>query len=168
MAFDFTSKRVVVAAGSRGIGRAIALAFAQAGAAVSTCARGAEGVERVRAELASHGQRAHAAVCDLGDADAVGGYVRDAAGALGGIDVLINNASGFGAADNEEGWAASVAVDLMATVRAIEAALPFLTRAAGAAIVNTTSISALRPAPRTPPYGAIKAAVVHYTQSQAA
>jgi 3-oxoacyl-[acyl-carrier protein] reductase len=168
MAFDFSGRRVVVAGGSRGIGRSIGLAFAQAGAAVSVCARGADGVARVRAELAACGHPVHAAACDVGDASALARYIGDAAAAIGGIDVLVNNASGFGLKNDEAGWAASVAVDLMATVRASEAALPHLKQSSGAAIVNTSSISALRPSPRTPPYGAIKAAVVHYTQSQAA
>ena len=53
-------------------------------------------------------------------------YIEAAAGALGGIDILVNNASGFGSSDDEAGWAASIAVDLMATVRATRAALPHL------------------------------------------
>ena len=167
MAFNFTGRRVVVAGGSRGIGRSIALAFAGAGAAVSVCARGAEGIARVRAELAAHGHPVHAATCDLGDAGAIARYIADAASALGGIDVLVNNASGFGLTNDEAGWAASVSVDLMATVRASEAALPFLKQSGAGAIINTSSISALQPSARTPPYGAAKAAVVHYTQSQA-
>ena len=167
MAFDFTGRRAVVAGASRGIGRSIALAFARTGAAVSVCARGAEGIECVRAELAACGRPLHAATCDLGDASAVAHYIAEAAAALGGIDVLVNNASGFGLSNDEAGWAASVSVDLMATVRASEAALPYLKQSSAAAIVNTSSISALRPSARTPPYGAAKAAVVHYTQSHA-
>ena len=168
MAFDFSGRRIVVAGGSRGIGRSIALAFAQAGASISVCARGAEGIARVRAELASLGRPVHAATCDLGDAGAVARYIAEAASALGGIDVLVNNASGFGFTNDEAGWAASISVDLMATVRASDAALPFLKQSSAAAIINTSSISALQPSARTPPYGAAKAAVVHYTQSQAA
>ena len=75
MAFDFTGRRAVVAGGSRGIGRSIALAFAQAGAAVSVCARGAEGIARVRAELAAHGHLVHTTTCDLGDAGAIARYI---------------------------------------------------------------------------------------------
>src|SRR5262249_5238839 len=123
---------------------------------------------KVRAELTAFGHAAHAATCDLGDGGAVTRYIGEAAAALGGIDVLVNNASGFGLTDDDAGWGASFAVDLMATVRASHAALPFLKQSSGGAIINTSTISALRPSPRTPPYGAIKAAVVHYTQSQAA
>jgi 3-oxoacyl-[acyl-carrier protein] reductase len=167
MTFDFAGKRAVVCGGSRGIGRAIALGLAEAGAAVSICARGAETLEQTRVEIARHGYTAHVGVCDLGDGAAIRRYIPDAARALGGIDILVNNASAFANADDEAGWAASVAIDMMAIVHATQAALPFLKDAKGN-VVNTSSISALRPAARQPPYGAIKAAVIHYTATQAA
>src|SRR5262245_42726005 len=115
---DFRGKRVIVAGASRGIGRSIALAFAEAGAAVSICARGAEALERTRGELAAFGGKAHAARCDLADGAQIDRYVDEAAAALGGLDVLVNNASGFGMTNTEESWEASLAVDLLATVRA--------------------------------------------------
>ncbi|WP_430395923.1 SDR family NAD(P)-dependent oxidoreductase [Ferrovibrio sp.] len=161
----FKGKRVVVAGGSRGIGRSIALGFAAGGAAVSICARGAEGVAKAVAEL---GPKAHGAPCDLADGKAVAGYIEAAAKALGGIDILINNASGFGRSDDEDGWAASINVDLLATVRACRAALPYLQHAGGGSIVHISSISGLGPSTRTPPYGAVKAALIQYTQTQAA
>jgi 3-oxoacyl-[acyl-carrier protein] reductase len=167
MSFDFSGKRAVVCGGSRGIGRSIAISLAQAGASVSICARGAETLEATRSELAKFGHLAHAGVCDLGDGEAIRRYIADAAQALGGIDILVNNASGLGMTDDDAGWAASVAVDMMAIVRATQAALPFLKQAKGT-VVNTSSISALRTSARTPPYGAIKAAVIQYTMTQAA
>lgn len=167
MSFDFSGKRAVVCGGSRGIGRAIALGFAQAGGAVSICARGAETLERTRQEIAASGHPAHAASCDLGNAEAIRGYIADAAAALGGIDLLVNNASAFGSSDDEAGWMSSMAVDMMATVHATQAALPFLKQSKGS-VVNTSSIAALRASARQPPYGAIKAAVIHYTATQAA
>jgi 3-oxoacyl-[acyl-carrier protein] reductase len=167
MGFDFNGKRVVVAGGSRGIGRSIALGFAQAGAAVSVCARNPEGLKAVAAELAAYDHPVHTAACDLADGEAISAYIAAAGEALGGIDILINNASGFGGGDTEAGWEAGIQVDLMATVRAGHAALPFLRQSADAAIVNVTSISALRPSTRTQSYAAIKAAVMHYTASNA-
>jgi 3-oxoacyl-[acyl-carrier protein] reductase len=117
--------------------------------------------------VAKFGHTAHAGTCDLGNAEQINGYVAGAAKALGGIDILVNNASGFGSTDDEAGWAASIAVDMLAIVRATHAALPFLREAKGN-VVNTSSISALRASARTPPYAAIKAAVINYTASQAA
>src|SRR5262249_57132892 len=64
--------------------------------------------------------------------------------------------------------AVSIAVDLLATVRASRAALPFLEKSEAGAILNISSISGLRATPRTPPYAAVKAAVIEYTLTQAA
>jgi 3-oxoacyl-[acyl-carrier protein] reductase len=168
MGFDFKGRRVVVAGGSRGIGRSIALAFARAGADVSICARGADALAATRAEIAHSGRNAHAASCDLADENAVASYIATAAAALGGIDVLVNNASGFGMSDDEAGWATSLAVDVMATVRASRAATPLLAQSGSGSIVNIASIAALRPSIRSPAYAAVKAAVIQYTTSQAA
>ncbi|QQS12165.1 MAG: SDR family oxidoreductase [Rhodospirillales bacterium] len=168
MNFDFKGKRVVVCGGSKGIGRSIALGFSAAGAGVSICARDPKALEATRAEIAGHGVTAHAVSCDLADGKAVVAYVEAAAKALGGVDVLVNNASGFGSTDDEAGWAASINVDVMAMVRASNAAIPHLVKNASSAIINISSISGLRPSVRTPPYGAVKAAMIHYTTTQAA
>jgi 3-oxoacyl-[acyl-carrier protein] reductase len=162
MFFDFTGKRVLVAGGSRGIGRAIAIGFSKAGAAVSVCARGAAGLVPLQAEGVAHVRAA-----DLADPAQVAAWVSEAAAALGGVDVLVNNASGFGMGDTEEGWKRGLDVDVMATVRASTAALAHL-RASKGCIVNTTSISGLGPSVRTPAYAAVKALVINYTASQAA
>lgn len=165
MAKDFVGKRVIVMGGSRGIGRAIALGFAAQGASVSICARNAGPLEAARREIAALGVTAHGSSVDLADAKAIEAYVPQAVQALGGLDILVNNASGFGHADDEEGWAASLNVDMMAIVRGSHAAVPHMKP--GSSIVNISSISALRASSRSAPYGAIKAAVMHYTASQA-
>lgn len=168
MNIAFPGKNVIVAGGSRGIGRAIALGFAAAGANVSICARGAEKLRETERELKARGGKVHSAPCDLADGAAVTRYVGEAGAALGGIDVLVNNASGFGRSDDEAGWEVSIKVDLMASVRASHAALPLIERAGGGSIVHISSISGLAPSARTPPYGAVKAALIQYTMSQAA
>ncbi|WP_428490458.1 SDR family NAD(P)-dependent oxidoreductase [Rhodopila sp.] len=167
MNIDFTGRKAIICGGSRGIGRAIALGLAASGADVSICARGAETLEQTRAEIAAYGRTAHAASVDLGDEGSVRSYIAEAGAALDGIDLLVNNASAFGAADDEAAWVASLAIDMLAIVHATQAALPMLKQSKGS-VVNTSSISALRAAARQPPYGAIKAAVMHYTNTQAA
>ena len=161
--FDFSGKRVVVAGGSRGIGRSTAIAFARAGARVSICARSQGPLDATLAEL---GAGAHAKACDLGDKAQVIAYVEEAAKVLGGIDILVNNASGFGSTDTEEGWEASLNVDVLATTRASRTAVPHMK--AGGAIVNISSISGYRSSLRTPAYAAVKALLINFTQSQAA
>ncbi|MGE0419667.1 MAG: SDR family NAD(P)-dependent oxidoreductase, partial [Acetobacteraceae bacterium] len=129
--------------------------------------RGAETLEQTRAEVAAFGNTAHATSVDLGDAAAIDAYVAGAAKALGGVDILVNNASAFGSSDDEKGWASSMAIDMMAIVHATHAALPFLKDSKGC-VINTSSVAAYHSAARQPPYGAIKAAVNHYTTTQAA
>jgi 3-oxoacyl-[acyl-carrier protein] reductase len=149
MKIDLSGKHAVVTGGSRGIGRAIALSA-------------------VRGEIAAYGVTAHAEACDVADADAVAAYIGAAAEALGGIDILVNNASGFGSSHDEAGWARSIDVDLLGTVRATWAAVPFLTASRAGAIINISSISGIGASARTVPYGAVKAALIQYTQSEAA
>ena len=166
MQISFKGKKVVVTGGSRGIGRSIALAFATEGADVAICARGAQGLGAAEVELKRHGGTVFSMPCDLREASAAAHFVNGAANSLDGIDILINNASGVGMKDDESGWLASVNVDLMATVRATQAALPFIEKAGGGAIINISSISGLKAVPRTLPYAAVKAALVNYTMGQ--
>ena len=167
MQINLSGKRAVVTGGSRGIGRSIALGFAGVGAAVSICARGRTALDATSAEIAERGVTAHASVCDLADKAAIATYIAAAADSLGGIDILVNNASGFGATDDEEGWRRSLDIDVMATVRASHAAIPFIEKAGGGAILNISSISGYRASTRTAPYAAVKAALINYTMSQA-
>ncbi|MES1950449.1 putative oxidoreductase [Salinisphaera sp. S4-8] len=109
----------------------------------------------------------HTAVCDVGDPAAIEGYIQDAAAALGGIDILINNASGFGAGDSEAGWAAAIDIDLLGTVRATRAARPWLEASEQPSVIHIASIAGQAASARTAAYGAIKAALIQYTQSQA-
>ena len=167
MKIDLTGKKAIVCGGSRGIGRAIALGFAACGGDVSICARDPKTLDETRAEIAKHGHKAHAASADLSKGDAVRGYVRDAVAALGGVDFLVNNASAFGASDDDKGWTSSLAVDMLSIVHATQEALPSLKKVQGS-VLNISSIAALHPSGRQPPYGAIKAAVIHYTVTKAA
>lgn len=166
MKIDLTGRRALVAGGSRGIGLAIAQAFAAAGADVAICARQAGPLEDAAASLKAHGHRVDVRACDLARLEEIETWVEAAAQALGGIDVLVNNASAFGRTDDEAAWAASMQVDLMATVRASREALTYLEKQGGA-IVNISSTAGLGASVRTPPYGAVKAALIEYTQTQA-
>jgi 3-oxoacyl-[acyl-carrier protein] reductase len=166
MKIDLTGRRALIAGGSRGIGLAIARSFAAAGADVAICARNAAALEAADAALRTLGHRVSARACDLSQAEQVHQWVEAAAQDLGGIEILVNNASGFGRSDDEAGWAVSVQIDLMASVRACHAALPHLERQGGS-IIHISSTAGLGASVRTPPYGAVKAALMEYTQTQA-
>ena len=94
-------------------------------------------------------------------------YIENAVQNLGGLNILVNNPSGFGRSDDEDGWQVGIDVDLMALVRASWTAVPFIEKTGGGSIIHTSSISGLTSSLRTPPYGAVKAAVIQYTKTQA-
>ncbi len=167
MDLGLNGRRAVITGASRGIGLAIAEALAKEGASVAICARGTDRLAQARKRVAAYGGTVHAQVCDVASADQLSAFVDGAAAALGGLDCLVNNASAFGRSDDEAGWQGSVDVDLMASVRASWAAIPHLERAGGGAIVHVSSISGLTASTRTPPYGAIKAALIQCTKTQA-
>ncbi|HET6912552.1 MAG TPA: SDR family oxidoreductase [Rhodanobacteraceae bacterium] len=165
--FEFTGYRIAIAGGSRGIGRAIALEFLEAGAKVSVCARGQDGLDQLRKDAGSSSDRLHTQPCDLANPDEIENWIAAAAKAMGGLDVLVNNATGYGFEETDEAWLANFNIDLMAAVRASRVALPHLKHSPHASILHTSSIAAFHPRRSGPPYAAMKAALSHYTTSQA-
>jgi 3-oxoacyl-[acyl-carrier protein] reductase len=165
--FDFTGYRVAIAGGSKGIGRAIVLGFLDAGATVAVCARGQSGLDALAKDAGAYANRLHAHTCDLAQVAQIEGWIADAAGVMGGLDVLVNNATGYGFREDDESWLADFNVDLMAAVRASRFAVPHLKQSPHPSILHTSSIGSLRPRTMGPPYAAIKAALNHYTRTQA-
>lgn len=165
--FDFSGQRIAIAGGSRGIGRAIALGFLAAGGKVAVCARGREGLAALARDAGPHAGRLHVHACDLAQADQIARWIADAAGALGGLDVLVNNATGYGFREEDESWLIDFSIDLMAAVRASRHALAHLRQSSRACILHISSIASLRPRTMGPPYAAMKAALNHYTCTQA-
>jgi 3-oxoacyl-[acyl-carrier protein] reductase len=168
------SRAVLVTGGSRGIGRAIARAFAAAGDHVAVhWGTSRERAEAVLAELPGDG---HVLVqADLADAVAVGRMVDEAAAALGGLDVLVNNAGVFTAhpplavsyEEWQAAWSRTLAVNLLGAANATFRAVPHLLAGGGGAVVNVSSRGAFRGEPDTPAYGASKAGLNAFGQSMA-
>ena len=166
MHLGLEGKGVVVTGGSRGIGRATCLAFADEGAHLALCARGSEALERTAAELLAKGAKVHAGACDAGDAEALGAFLDAARAALGRVDVLVNNVSGFGVTNDEAGWRRAIDVDLLATVRASARVVPWMQEVGGGAIVHVSStLGGLEgDAPAPEPYATLKGALVSHSK----
>ncbi|AMY52378.1 3-ketoacyl-ACP reductase [Rhodococcoides fascians] len=167
MDLDLKGKRAIVSGASRGIGLAIARTLLAEGASVGVCARGEEHLNEVSAELSELGTVFHKAV-DVGDADAVKSFVDDAAEALGGIDIVVVNASAA-TGKGPQAWVDSFNVDLMSLVNFIESAAPHLEASTSASVVTISTTSALEAGPITTAnsYGALKAAVLQHSSAQA-
>ena len=162
-------KKALILGGSRGIGWYTARLLASEGCTVALCARGADGVEQAVAALkAQTGNDAHyGAAADLADGDATRAFVRDAIDALGGVDMLVHNASGFDRDGSEEGWQRSFQVDMMAGVRAVEEAIPALKDSDAASITFIGSMASKFYFGRRSSYGPAKAAMRAYANELA-
>ncbi|MSQ72237.1 MAG: SDR family oxidoreductase [Betaproteobacteria bacterium] len=164
MDLGLKGKRVVVTGGSKGIGRAIAEGFAKEGADVSVCARNAEEVAGAVAALKSKGVNAFGRALDVADGPALKAWLTTTAGDLGGIDILVCNVSALAVGDSAETWDQSFRVDMMHSVNAVAAAVPFLEKSASGAIVLISSVSGFEVDFAAGSYGAMKAALIHYAK----
>lgn len=149
MELGLRDRVALVAASSRGLGRACAVAFAREGAQVAICGRNKDSLREAEAELVSLGARVHSAVADLSIADDCRRFVAGAAEAFGRVDVLVNNNGGppSGAFDSftETDFTAALEQNLLPTVRMSLAAIPLMRRQHWGRIVNLTSVAAVQP-----------------------
>ena len=164
MDLQLKGKTAVVTGGTRGIGRAIADCFADEGANVAICARNAEQVADAVKALEAKGVKAFGQVVDIADGPALQAFITKAGETLGGIDVLVSNASALVQGNGEDAWKAMFEIDMLGAVRTFEAAKPFLEKAAAAhgdaAFIITSSVSAAE-TDNPNSYGAMKAALIH-------
>lgn len=167
MDLGLKGKRAAVTGGSRGIGRAVAEAFAAEGANVSICARKADEVTATVAALKAKGVQAYGRALDVADAPALSAWVAATAGELGGIDALVCNVSALAVGDNADSWERSFRTDMMHSVNAVAAAVPFLEKSASASIVLISSVSGFEVDFAAGSYGAMKAALIHYAKGVA-
>jgi 3-oxoacyl-[acyl-carrier protein] reductase len=169
-----SSRGVLVTGASRGIGRVIARTFAEAGDRVAVHYGASKGkAEQVASSLPGAG---HVVVgADMADPVAVKEAVDTAAGQLGRLDVLVNNAGVFLAhppletsyEEWQASWSRTLATNLTGAANATFCAVPHLVAAGGGAVVNVSSRGAFRGEPRNPAYGASKAGMNAFTQSMA-
>jgi 2-deoxy-D-gluconate 3-dehydrogenase len=167
--FDLTGKRALVTGGGRGIGRAIALALARAGADVAITSRKADDAEPVAGEIRAKGRRSIALALDVRTASSIRACVENLVQEWGTIDILVNNAGTNIPTDlvslDETGWDTVVDTNLKGVAFVTQAALPVLRD--GGRVINVASIYGVLGRVERVAYSAAKGGVVTLTKSLA-
>jgi NAD(P)-dependent dehydrogenase (short-subunit alcohol dehydrogenase family) len=162
----------IVTGASRGIGRAIAVAFADAGANLAIVSRSQDALEATAAEIGTRGRDAVAVIADVADAASVRSAVDRTVETFGTVDVLVNNAGAapFRASVLDsaiEGFEKYLRVNFLSALYAIQAAGPLLLAKGSGCVLNVASIAGLAGAPGVSYYGAAKAAMINLTKTTA-
>jgi 3-oxoacyl-[acyl-carrier protein] reductase len=167
MDLGLAGRKAIITGGSKGIGRAIAETLAGEGCHVAICARGEGGVAAAVEALKGKGVKAFGRALDVTDRDALLGWVEASAKELGGLDIAVANVSALDMNRTDDAFRHEFEVDLLHTVRTVDAALPHLERSDAGAIVVISSVSGLEFDFTSPAYGTFKAALVHYASRMA-
>ncbi|MEQ9527880.1 MAG: SDR family oxidoreductase [Parvibaculaceae bacterium] len=170
MDLGLKGRKAIVTGGTRGIGRAIAETLAAEGVDVAICARNQDQVDEAVAALSKLGVKATGGVADIADGAGLKKWIADTAKAMGGLDILVANASALANGNDEKSWRACFEIDVLGAVNAFEAALPFLTEAAKkSGDASATFISSISAAENdnANAYGAQKAAQIHLAKGLA-
>ncbi|WP_224824534.1 3-oxoacyl-[acyl-carrier-protein] reductase [Cognatishimia sp. MH4019] len=166
--FDLAGKNALITGASGGIGGEIAKALHQAGATVGLSGTRVEPLEALAAEL---GERAHVLPCNLSDMEAVDALPKQAAEAMGSVDVLVNNAGitrdNLFMRMSDEEWASVLAVNLTATMKLCKGVMRGMMKARWGRIVNISSVVGATGNPGQANYAASKAGVVGMSKSLA-
>ncbi|GAA1014899.1 2-deoxy-D-gluconate 3-dehydrogenase [Acrocarpospora pleiomorpha] len=170
-AFDLSGQKAFVTGASRGIGRAIALAYAEAGADVALVARSAETLTEVAKEVEAFGRQAAVIPCDVMDRDSIPAAVQAGIDALGRLDIVVNNAGGSNFIVEFKdlrlsGWDKLIRLNLDSAMAVSHAVAGHLLERGSGTLINVASVAA-KGAPFLAAYAAAKAGVVALTKSLA-
>lgn len=162
MDLQLKGQKALITGGTKGIGRAIAETLAGEGCNVAICSRNEADVNATVEALSAQGVTAFGQAVDIGDGDALKGWIAASAEALGGIDCYVSNVSG-GNAPGEAGWRANFEHDVLGMVRAVEAASPFLENSENGNICVISTTAALEAFMGAGSYNSMKAALLNYS-----
>jgi NAD(P)-dependent dehydrogenase (short-subunit alcohol dehydrogenase family) len=170
--FELTDKKAFVTGASRGIGRAIAVALADAGADVALVARSADGLAETASGIEAVGRRAVVIPADVTSEDEVGAAAQRAIAELGYVDIVVNNAGGNNFMVGFEdlrlpGWDKIMRLNLTSAVYVCHALAPHLLDRGQGSIINVASVAGLLSAPTLAAYGAAKAGLVSLSRTLA-
>ncbi len=172
MDFNLSGRVALITGASRGIGRAIAEAYAAAGAKVVLASRKQEGLDQVAETIRAKGGEALPIAAHTGDPAAVVALVVQTVRACGGIDILVNNAATnphFGPllSADEAQWDKILEVNLKGYFHTIKACVPHLIERGGGKIINMASVAGIQPQPGMGVYSVSKAGVIMLTRALA-
>lgn len=162
MDLGLTGKRAIVTGGTKGIGRRIVDLLVAEGCHVGFCARNAEDVDTTVSALQADGRKVIGNVVDVTDGARLRSWVAETADALGGLDILVPNASALAGGADEAAWRAGLEVDILGTVNAVEPAMPYLEKSGAGSIVAISSTAAVNTVGGVRAYCGIKAAIIAY------
>jgi 2-deoxy-D-gluconate 3-dehydrogenase len=170
--FSLEGKVALVTGASRGIGRAIALGLAEAGADVAVAARTEADLETLAKEIDSLGRRSIAITTDVRDRASIEQMIDRTVSDLGGLDVLVNNAGGSNfmapiTALRPEGWDKLRTLNLDSVFHATQLGAQKMVERGGGSIIQITSVAGIHGAPGLSPYSAAKAGVTLLSQAVA-
>ena len=169
---DLTGRTALVTGASRGIGRAIAVGLARAGADVALSARDEALLREVQGEVEALGRRAVVLPADVTDPEACARLAADAIAALGVLDVLVNNAGGSSYMGpftelRFRGWEKTMRLNVDSIVHLSQAVGRHMLERGRGSVVNVASVAGLKATPTLAAYGASKAAVISLTKTLA-
>ena len=170
--FDLTGRKAFVTGASRGIGQAIAVTLAEAGADLALVARGEEGLAATAEQVAGHGRKAFVIAADMTDADAVSRAVATAIEQLGHVDIVVNNAGGSNFMVpfldlRLPGWDKLLRLNLTSAMYVCHAIGRHLAERGRGSVINVASVAGLTASPLVSPYGAAKAGLISLTKTLA-
>lgn len=164
MKLELADTRALVTGGSRGIGRAVVRLLAQEGSSVEFCAQNEIRIKQTEADLAAAGHAVKGTAADLADKNAVVAWAHDAIDRLGGLDILVTNASAMATGTGDDAWEHNFRIEIASLRELVTVGRPHLResvkRRGDAAVVAIGSTAAFR-ADKADAYGAVKAALIH-------